>query len=174
MPKINFVIAITGTLMMVYIMLVTGKNLDTPATPNGILNLEFAYNQSKVDTIITAWQPTPTIHRIQEAKINTYWDFLFLFFYGFLFYCVTLFLQKKFAATPLAGYGNTMLQLSLIAPLLDVVENIFMLAILNGSYANWYMPIMVTASTLKWLLVILIIAYSVWGLCNGRFKPLIK
>ena len=53
--KINGIFIIAGTLIMIYVMAVSGKSLKTAETPLGILNLEFAYNKAKTDVIMNAW-----------------------------------------------------------------------------------------------------------------------
>ena len=74
---------LAGSLVMIYVMAKTGQPLKTPVTPQGILNLEFAYNSDKVDGIVNNWA---SINTVTAAKQNTWLDFIFLFFYsGFLF-----------------------------------------------------------------------------------------
>ncbi|MBL0199988.1 MAG: hypothetical protein IPP81_07365 [Chitinophagaceae bacterium] len=53
------------------------KNIEAP---NGILNLEFAYNTAKTTPIINSWAGISSTDVITAAKNNTYWDFVFLFF----------------------------------------------------------------------------------------------
>ena len=81
MRKFFFPFIAIGSLVMVMVMSKTGATLKTPATPLGILNLEFAYNSAKADTILNAWQPDGKIDNIEVAKFNTLLDFIFLFFY---------------------------------------------------------------------------------------------
>ena len=65
----------------------TGAVLKTPEASMGILNLEFAYNTSKITPILFSWESINSVDIITAAKNNTYWDFVFLFFYAlFLLY----------------------------------------------------------------------------------------
>ena len=78
---------LTGTMIMVFVMGKTGAPLKTTATPNGILNLEFAYNKVKVQEVVDAWTFS-AIHstdNIRVAQVNTWWDFIFLFFYFIIY-----------------------------------------------------------------------------------------
>jgi hypothetical protein len=163
--------ALLGTGIMIYVMAVTGNPLKTPATPNGILHLELAYNQQKADSVLQAWSvPKWNLHattpsefpdRIQAAKINTRWDFLFLFFYSLLFYRLCISVSRKLFPSRIGNAGIIFAKLSILAGLFDVVENIFMLSILNKSYAGWYLPLMALASAIKWTLVVCIVLYLV-------------
>jgi hypothetical protein len=53
--KYRLLFLFAGTLVMIVVMVKTGAPLKTPATPKGILDLEFAYNASKAYTVINAW-----------------------------------------------------------------------------------------------------------------------
>jgi hypothetical protein len=177
MQKWITLFALLGTGIMIYVMGVTGKPLKTPATPNGILHLELAYNQQKADAILLAWsEPKWNLHatipsgfpnRIKAAKINTWWDFLFLFFYSVLFYRLCILLYRKLYPSRIGNAGFVFAKLSILAGLFDVVENIFMLSILNQNYAPWYLPWMALASAIKWTLVAGIVLYLV--MATGSF-----
>lgn len=160
MQKSKFIISILGTLVMIYIMAVTGSKLKTDATPNGIINLEFANTTTKAATVLNAWKGD----LISTAKINTYWDFAFLFFYGFLFYTICRWIQQKQPLTRIGKLGNYFAKLSIIAALLDVVENVFMLKVLANQHSEFQLVIMSLASYTKWFFVALIILYCVVGL----------
>jgi hypothetical protein len=171
--KTKIFLSLGGTLVMVFIMGSTGKPLKTPATPGGILHLEFAYNQQKAEAILQAWStPVAALNttgttdmrsKINQAKINTWWDFLFLFFYSYLFYTLCFFVYEQFKPSRFGNAGRQLAKLSIIAGLLDIVENIFMFSVLNHTYVNWYLPIMVFVSSLKWLLVAVILLYCLIG-----------
>ena len=105
-------------------MAVSGKTLKTPETPLGILNLEFAYNKAKTDDILNAWSyPGPNnIDNISAAIQNTWYDFIFLFFYS-----LALFYSCKSIASSLKGLlqkaGKIAAIGALYAGLLDIAEN---------------------------------------------------
>ncbi|MES2653530.1 MAG: hypothetical protein V4663_17465 [Bacteroidota bacterium] len=158
MQKIKFTVSIVGTLIMFYVMATTGKPLITSTTPLGILNLEFAYNQQMVEQILNAWK-----NLIDTALINTYWDFLYLFFYAFLLVNICTLIHHRLRAT----YGKIGLlfgRLAILAAFLDVIENGFMLNVLNNSYNAMSLQLMVGASVLKWIIVLIVVLYSLVGL----------
>ena len=73
-----------GTLVMVVVMAKISASLKTPATPKGILDLEFAYNTAKTTAVMSAWAPNNSINNISTATNNTYYDFIFLLFYSII------------------------------------------------------------------------------------------
>ncbi len=149
-----------GTIVMMIVMAKTGATLKTPAARMGIFDLEFAYNTSKTTPIINAWVQT---NNIAAAKINTYWDFLFLFFYaGFLFLAC-----KKIATNnigPVAKAGNLIAKGALLAGLLDVVENAGMLLTLDNQGSPTIAFCTTFVSIVKWLLAIIAVLYLLTGL----------
>ena len=158
--KINGIFIIAGTLIMIYVMAVSGKSLKTAETPLGILNLEFAYNKAKTDVILNAWSyPGPdNIDNISAAIQNTWYDFIFLFFYS-----LALFYACKSIAASLKGFlqktGKYAAIGALYAGLLDIAENAGMLFTLNGYSSDLIALLTVLFSVLKWLLVFFAILY---------------
>ena len=173
MKRLKIILSILGTIIMMYVMNITGRQLITQTTPNGILNLEFAYNQQRIDVILNAWMPSENINRLEIAKINTYWDFLYLFFYGFLLYNICNLLKHKL----INGFGTIGVyfgKLAIIASLLDVVENGFMLSVLDSHYNPITLYIMVIASVLKWVIIAIVILYSSIGLVRLAGKAIFR
>lgn len=163
MKKLLIPFFFIGTMAMMVVMVKTGATLKTETTPMGIIDLEFAYNTTKITPILSAWAPTAQTDNIAVAKVNTYWDFLFLFFYaGFLFMAC-----KKIAANiqgPAAKAGNMIAKAALMAGCLDIIENIGMLLTLShqGSAATPFSTTIV--SIIKWGLVIISVLYVLTGL----------
>lgn len=159
-----------GTLVMMVVMAKTGATLKTAATPLGILNLEFAYNISKTTAVINAWTPSKELDNISIAKANTYWDFLFLFFYaGFLFIAC-----KKISTTGkgrFAHAGHIIAKAALVAGFLDILENAGMLFSLNGNLSSTVSLSTTGVSVIKWVLAIIAVLYVLTGLLvNGSRK----
>ncbi len=162
MKTINWLFIIAGTLVMMYVMMSTGKTLKTPFTPLGILDLEFAYNSSKVNAILNTWSPAAPgeIDNIRVAIRNTWLDFIFLFFYSlFLFYsCKTI--AESFNGI-LQKIGKLLAMGALNAGLLDIVENAGMLISMNGFASDGIaMPTTISA-VIKWILALAALAYVV-------------
>ena len=160
MKKYSLLFLLIGTAIMIVVMTKTGATLKTTATPKGILDLEFAYNTSKVATVTTAWAG----ENINAAKTNTYLDFIFLIFYSlFLFFTC-----KKIARCSNGWFSKAGMLLAngaLIAGFLDVLENVGMLYTLSGNYCSGTVALLTTTcSLIKWALALLAAAYCLAGL----------
>lgn len=156
---------------MMVVMSKSGAVLKTATTPQGILNLEFAYNTSQTKNIINAWQLSNQPEKLQAAIINTFFDFVFLFFYaGFLFLAC-----KKIAATikgPVAKAGNYIARAALLAGIFDVLENTGMLLTLYGHTSNSIAFLTVSFSVIKWTLAIIAVVYVLTGLFFWLYKKI--
>lgn len=160
MKKINWLFLVAGTFTMLFIMASTGSSLKTPATPRGILNLELAYNNSKVNTVLEAWAPNG-LNRTDNIKIaikNTWLDFIFLFFYSlFLFYaCKTI--SESFTGF-INSFGKFLAVGALNAGLLDILENAGMLITLNGFSTTSISLLTTICSVIKWILALSALVY---------------
>ncbi len=138
----------------------TGAPLKTTLTPKGILDLEFAGNASKTAVVVNAWKNIPPGDRLELAKINTWLDFIFIFFYSF-------FLSQS--CRSIAGAANGFLLLTgrflaagaLAAGLLDIFENTGMLLTLNGHFSDSNSLLTFIFAVSKWGLVLAAIGYIV-------------
>ena len=149
---------VAGTFIMMIVMAKTGATLKTPATPEGILDLEFAYNQTKAATVMTAWADNGSINNIQVAKENTWLDFIFIVFYSLLLSqaCSMIAISRRgFLFT----MGRLLAKAALIAGLLDVLENIGMLITLSGNGSATCAAFTVFSSILKWGIVMIAVLY---------------
>ncbi len=164
MQKNKFIVSIIGTLIMFYVMGTTGKPLISSATPLGILNLEFAYNLQKVELIMNTWK-----NLIDTALINTYWDFLYLFFYAFLLVNICSLIHHRLP-TVYGKIGLLFGRFAILAAFLDIIENGFMLNVLNNNYNATSLLLMVGASVLKWIIVLVVVLYSLAGLMLVMLK----
>ncbi len=138
----------------------TGATLKTVDTTKGILDLEFAYNTSKVSQIINAWSAKAAVDNISKAKINTYLDFIFLTFYAlFLF-----FICKKVATLNTSKVGLLIAKGAILAGVLDIIENIGMLISLSGYPSNIVAIITTICASIKWVLAIVALIYLIIGI----------
>jgi len=163
MKKILIPLFILGTGFMMYIMSQTSTLLKTPETKAGIINLELANTTSKTSAILTAWAPTATTNRIEVAKINTYWDLLFLFFYAGLLYLLCHFIADNTAGA-IARAGRLVANAAIVAGICDVMENTGMLFSLNGLVSPIVSGCTAFFSVIKWGLVVIAILYVLVGL----------
>jgi hypothetical protein len=162
-----------GSIAMIVVMVKTGASLKNPATPMGIVDLEFAYNNQKTSAILSSWAPNADTDNIAAARINTYWDFLFLFFYaGFLFLA-----SKKIAASingPAATAGNLIGKGALLAGLLDILENAGMLITLNGQGSTAIAFCTTFISVIKWGLALIAVLYVLTGVLVLTYRRIKK
>lgn len=169
MKKLRLPFFLLGTIAMMYVMAKTGSVLKTPGTPLGIINLEFAYNTAKTTPIINSWASISSADLISAAKNNTYWDFVFLFFYvGFLF------LTSKIIAAKTAGSfskaGKMIAKGALWAGFLDIIENTGMLLTLNNQGSSGIAFCTSFVSVIKWALVFIAVLYVSTGLLALAFR----
>lgn len=166
MKKYTIPFFLLGSVVMIYVMAKTGAPLKTPATLHGILDLEFAYNAEKTTVVINAWA---SLDNIVAAKLNTWLDFLFLFFYSlFLFFAC-----KKIAGTfhgMVAKSGQLIAKGALVAGFLDILENIGMLIALNGHISGSIAFCTTFVSVIKWVLAIMALLYVLTGVITLGYR----
>ena len=108
-------------ILFMLVMAVQGHPLKTVVTPAGILSLEFAKTNERVQEILQAWT-----YLNNTALWNTLIDFAFMLSYGFFFsraikYLADLRLSFFFA------HAKALLKLAWLPTLLDAIENLFIL-----------------------------------------------
>ena len=169
MKKLLLPFFFIGSMAMIVVMTKTGAILKTPEAPNGILNLEFAYNTAKTTPIIISWASINHADVIAAAKINTWWDFVFLFFYaGFLFLAC-----KKIATKTTGSFsraGKLIAKGALIAGFLDIIENSGMLLTLSNQGSSAIAFCTTFFSIIKWALAIIAVLYMLTGLLALAFR----
>ncbi len=169
-----------GTVIMMIIMFVTGRPLATPATPQGILCLEFATTATAVEQVLHAWKNTApeTGNVLLAAKLNTYLDFIFLFFYSLLLSALCYRLARILFARPIVSKIFSVLSgIALAAGVLDIVENVGMLFSLNGQVSDATALMTCVSAKLKWGLVFGVIGsiaagwvYKQWFFKTASYK----
>ena len=156
--KYRLLLLFAGVLAMMIVMAISGATLKTPQTPNGILNLEFAYNSAKATYLINAWTGIIPFDNVFAAIINTWLDYIFLFFYSAFFYHFCTWLSNYFSGILLVT-GRFLAKAALVAGALDMLENAGMLITLNGHISDTTTLLTVLFSLTKWLLVLVILLY---------------
>lgn len=121
---------LTGTLFFFLVLRFQGKQLQTPATPAGIVSFELAGTVQETNTMLDAWKSKSATG---SARMNILIDFLFIPFYALMFYtlCGSISVRHHGKA---ASLGVLLAFFSLIAALFDVLENLLMLAATYGWY----------------------------------------
>jgi len=136
----------------------TGATLKTPATPGGILDLEFAYNVPKATTVINAWTDLTPVDNKLAAIVNTRLDFVFLFFYALFFNYTCKLIAANFSGS-FHAVGNILAKCALVAGIFDILENFGMLLTLHGHITDMCTLLTFIFSISKWLLVIAALLY---------------
>lgn len=135
-----FLLGFIGTVVIEYIY----SFMNTALIAHGfdILDFEFAWNKTRMDTILQGWNPVLTV------AINfLLLDMLFPIFYSFMFTGITLLLKDGKKNEPrCAAFG-----IFLLAAIFDWIENIFSLLILYSpqSYASIYIFLVSAFASLK-------------------------
>jgi hypothetical protein len=131
-----------------------GAPLNTPATPKGILDLEFAWNKEKVEIITGVWGG----EIINVARNNIYIDFLFIFAYtSFLTLGCKWLAAKHKGKWALAG--NKIARIVPAAGTFDIAENALMLLSLQAVPNNYTAIITTTFAVFKFALVAVAVLY---------------
>ena len=156
----RLIILLAGTLLMTVVMTIHGASLKTPGTAKGILNLEFAYNIAQASSVLNAWAVTNTTNNVFQAKMNTWLDFIYLFFYSQFFFHACQLLASSFNGS-IQITGSLLAKGALIAGMLDILENTGMLLTLNGHLSQYTTLLTFIFSISKWILVIAAILYVV-------------
>lgn len=149
---------------MFLVMGKTGRPLKTKETPNGILNLELAYSPQKATAVLAAWTKNEIqpVDIITAAKNNTWWDFIFIFFYGSFLCTACLTIAEVFQYNNyIHRTGRFLARLIIVAAILDVMENIGMFQELNGNTSEFITCFTSTCSIFKWLMVITVILFVI-------------
>jgi hypothetical protein len=132
------IIAATGTLLLATLMKDQGAPLVTCNTPQGILNLEFAATPTSANAVVSEWQVAPCSNGrslVTTAVANTKLDFVFIAFYVLFFYMTSLILGQSLPGI-VGKLGLWLRWASVLAGLLDVVENLFMFKTLGGNITS--------------------------------------
>lgn len=151
-----------GSLVMVYVMGKTGAPLKTPLTPNGILDLELAFNATTTGKIVNTWASFNSVDLVSAAKFNTWLDFIFIFFYAFFLYLAANKISTAFGGK-FGKAGKFIAKGACAAGVLDVGENAGMLYALSGNISGTAAFLTSFCSVIKWLLAILAVLYVLTG-----------
>jgi hypothetical protein len=153
--RLYLLLSFLGVIAIFLWMRQQGAPLSVPsATPIGILNLEFAWNQQKVETVADAWRG----QMLTVARNNIYIDFLFIIAYTMFLTLCCKWLAAKHTGKWLVT-GEKIAQMVLAAGTFDVAENALMLVSLQGVPNNYTAIITTSFAVFKFALVIVAIGY---------------
>ena len=166
MAKIKqlFWITLVTTPILLGVMVWHGEALKTSETPLGIIDAEFAATIERAHVIFDAWDPELLMH----ATINTYIDFLFLISYGLFLFAAAYLLSSQLKGF-IQKIGKPIAFAFLFAAFLDVVENIGILVMLNGSFNSSLIAATTIFAIVKFLLVFIGLLYLFTGVLQYLF-----
>jgi len=161
------IILIVLNIIIIFMMRPSGNALKHPATPSGIIALEFAYDSARTQNIINAWDTdlSAETNLISQARKNIKLDFIFLLFYSALLY----------ASVNKWGSGgskarNIMKGLSIIAGLADAIENLLMMRSLDDKISNANSFVTTGFATIKFSFILVVLLYILWSIAAKKFK----
>ncbi|MCK4848934.1 MAG: hypothetical protein KAT16_07925 [Candidatus Heimdallarchaeota archaeon] len=130
-------------------------------TPYGVMELEFAWNITQIEKILTAWGDT----LITKELGVTFLDFGFLIFYSTALAGITLILTHKVFRGTMNSWGYKIAMIPFLAAFFDVIENINLIFMLTSpSSFPVFAPLVASVSaTIKFSLLIGTVIFWVIG-----------
>ena len=159
----------------------TSQCLKTDLTPDGILSLEFAWDQDYADALRDEWRQPCRVaiplcvdnadpsSIISAAVTNIYWDFVFMVCYLFFLCTMVILHETKFARISKRPFTAVLLFFSVLIFALDGIENFLMLRFLsNAVIDSWNIA---AIALMKFVLVATVALYILWrGAYLRRFS----
>lgn len=133
---------------MIGVMKWQGSYLITPASPNGILDVEFAKSSERFSHL-------QLFLDTGQLRTNLYLDFIFIAAYTWFLFAAS----NYFAETKGQRAGVFFSSVALSAGMFDVLENVLLLMILNGRFSPSISLIIYYIALLKFMLVAAVILY---------------
>lgn len=136
----------------------SGKCLETPSAPYGIVSLELAWADEEAQKLKTEWSEYTcknNIPVVEQAKVNILWDFLFLIGYPLFLIVLVVLLgdyQRAGATSMLTPIG---FYLAMAAGVLDGIENLFMLQFLR--HKDWPAFSFALPANLKFFFIVVVV-----------------
>ncbi|MCU0321591.1 MAG: hypothetical protein MUE72_04200 [Chitinophagaceae bacterium] len=150
----KIVIAAFATVVMIVVMRWMGVELESKESPWGIVSFEFAKTFEEGKTIINTIGQRP-------LQWNISIDFLFLIAYTFLFFLCCKALMNQYRSSGLKTLGLIFLELSVLAGVLDLVENIAMLITLGGYGSDISVGVSYYTAIAKFSVIAVVIVYII-------------
>lgn len=131
-----------------------GNGLESKVSPLGIVSFELTQKFDAAQEIIQAVGQRP-------LQWNIAVDFLFLVAYTFFFFFCCKAIMQQFRSSGLKTLGFIFLELSVLAGVLDLVENIAMLITLGGYGSNISVGVSYYTAIAKFVAIIIILVYII-------------
>lgn len=133
--------------------------LMTPATPAGLLSLELAGNRENTSAILAYWKNAGLT---EKASTSILIDFFFIYTYMLFFIFALRYFKVYFKRRKkrLSKIAVVLIALVILVAFFDVVENAFLLSLLNGNHISG-ISILFVISALKFALLYICLIYLV-------------
>ena len=156
-----FIVAFITTIIIIVGMQFLGKPLVTEAAPSGIISFEFAGDIETAQSIIGSWGQEETTY----AGLNLGFDYLFMVGYGITIGlgCVLISHKLKYKINTLFMLGIFLAWGSVLAALLDALENYALIRVFLGSLNEIWPVVAKWCAGVKFFLVALGIGYVLIG-----------
>jgi len=158
--KRKLLISFLSLVIMIVLMRWQGATLVTPASPGGILDLEFANNAERLMQLRLFWTH-------DDVVTNIFLDFLFIAAYAWFFVAACSSISVK---NPLSKWSQHFAGISLAAAGFDVCENFLMLLVWNERFSPSVLKIVYYCAAIKFILIALVIIYLIVSFFAGLGK----
>jgi hypothetical protein len=148
---------LAATLLFFLWLRFQGAGLVRPYADKGIVSLEIAPSRAETATVLDGWQQDGLI---TKARNNILIDFFFIPFYSMLFYTLAGSISVRLKGNA-SKMGVLSAFISLIAGVLDVLENVFMLSASYGHYNGFTVVFTAIFASLKFVLLFLALLYII-------------
>lgn len=166
----SFFMAGILALVIAIVLSIQGQALKLPATPMGILDLEFAKNEIRVDEVVNAWQ-----FKSLTALWNVLIDFAFLAAYGYFFSKTMKYLSAGGSHSFWYRHYPLLNKLAWAPSWLDAIENAIMLGWLlrfvpagSPAFVFWLVCVKFALAAILALIALPTWIYNLYR----RFKPI--
>jgi hypothetical protein len=150
----NWLAALVFVVIMIFVMRWQGQQLVTPASPRGILDLEFARTAERLRQLKLFWNPA-------DLMKNIYLDFLFIFSYTWFLSAAAMNLSER---TGWEKTGKMVVSLAIAAGFFDILENFLMIMIYQGRFQPGLLELVYIVALVKFLMAALALVYIIISL----------
>ena len=159
MLKQPIYIAALFCILMMSAMRWQGAVLKTAESPRAIVDLELANQPEQVQALLNVWN-------IKDVRLNIQLDFLFIVAYVFFLAIASEGIAAKWRTPKMQLLGRVMARFALVAGVLDIAENLFMLKTIDQHYSLLSLNLTRYAALIKFGLVGIILLYLMISLPN--------
>ena len=152
--KKNLLVSFSFFVIMFFVLQKQGRNLVTPQSSKGIIDLEFAKTPGRLHQLQLFWNQ-------QTVLQNLYLDFLFIIAYTWFLVTVCKAVKNR--------KSNIFSVVTISAGTFDVLENFLLILVLNGKFNPSVLQIVYYVALIKFLLIGTVVGFIVLSLF-GLFK----